>query len=95
MTGQQLMGDAAVDTTAVAGTSPVMLVVQKRIRAAKKKLARISELEQLVASGKELSADQVRRQCWVHAILLLCHDPCRVLLTTRACFICFLVQDGA
>ena len=39
--------------------SPVLRAVGKRMRAAKKKLNRISQLEQNKADGKELNADQV------------------------------------
>lgn len=45
--------------------SPVLRAIGKRVRAAKKKLNRIAQLEQQKADGKELNADQVR--C-MHAI---------------------------
>ncbi len=42
------------------GVSPCLLVIQKRLRAQKKKLARITELEGLQSQGKELTPEQVR-----------------------------------
>ncbi len=47
--------DAAMEDQDV---SPVVLVVSKRLRNARKKLGRIGELE---TSGKALTPDQVRR----------------------------------
>lgn len=41
------------------GGSPVMLVVHRRLRAAKKKLTRIQELESAQTNGKQLNTDQV------------------------------------
>ena len=39
--------------------SPVLRAIGKRMRAARKKLNRITQLEQQQAEGKELNADQV------------------------------------
>jgi hypothetical protein len=42
--------------------SPVLTLIFKRLRAARKKLNRITETESAVQAGKELNADQVRHQ---------------------------------
>ena len=43
--------------------SPVLQAMGKRLRAARKKLNRITQLEQQKADGKELNADQVCLDC--------------------------------
>eukprot|EP00197_Chlamydomonas_leiostraca_P011291 CAMPEP_0202864522 /NCGR_PEP_ID=MMETSP1391-20130828/4729_1 /ASSEMBLY_ACC=CAM_ASM_000867 /TAXON_ID=1034604 /ORGANISM="Chlamydomonas leiostraca, Strain SAG 11-49" /LENGTH=284 /DNA_ID=CAMNT_0049544273 /DNA_START=117 /DNA_END=968 /DNA_ORIENTATION=+ len=47
------------DQEGAAGGSPVLLVVHRRLRAAKKKLTKIQELEAQQSSGKQLNADQL------------------------------------
>lgn len=71
MANKALKADASTAAAAPAGetplsdaekASPVLRAVGKRMRAARKKLNRISQLEQRKADGKELNADQV--SCW-------------------------------
>jgi hypothetical protein len=52
----------AGEADAGAGLSPVALVIFKRQRAARKKLNRANELMASVASGKELTEEQVRHR---------------------------------
>ena len=39
--------------------SPVLSLIAKRLRAAKKKVKRVEEIESLKASGREINSDQV------------------------------------
>ena len=50
--------------------SPVLVVITKRLRAAKKKLKRVEEIEAIKATGKDINADQVRPEKLANAELV-------------------------
>lgn len=62
MEGKIASAEAARDAImdAESKDSPVMSLINKRLRAARKKVKRVEEIEAIKAGGREINADQVR-----------------------------------